>query len=120
MKFTDEEMDEAWERVQEMKRKKKGRVFGIDTETAALLVARLGRGKPANSDEDVQPTSNKIVKKENRFVSRITKLCSSTLKNPRLILRQRRTRQACRIERKILPCHQKKNNCERLLQCRRL
>lgn len=63
MKFTDEEMDEAWERVQEMKRKKKGRVFGIDTETAALLVARLGRGKSANSDDDVQPTSNKIVKK---------------------------------------------------------
>lgn len=63
MKFTDEEMDEAWERVQEMKRKKKGRVFGIDTKTAALLVARLGRGKSANSDEDVQPTSNKIVKK---------------------------------------------------------
>lgn len=65
MKFTDEEMDEAWERVQEMKRKKKGRVFGIDTETAALLVARLGRGKPANSEEDVQPTptSNKKVKK---------------------------------------------------------
>lgn len=63
MKYTDEEIDEAWERLQKMKRKKKGVSIKIDSKTASLLVARLGRGKSANSDDDVQPTSNKIVKK---------------------------------------------------------